>query len=180
MVPTYYGAYTSDAIGSSNGSTNGSHPRSILLGENALHDPKPYIDIRNPLTPDDAEEWVQDWDVAGRLWEYAVTNRLTGPRTTKTIRTAEDGAEDVAMEDVDDAEAGPLSENPLLMSEPGKATGKARERVMELVMESWGCPAFYLAKSGVLSSCVVSEDGSDFKETNGVQILGRKINSFGH
>jgi len=38
------------------------------------------------------------------------------------------------------------------MSEPGKASAKSREKIMEIVMENWEVPAFYLTKTGVLAA----------------------------
>ncbi|KAL5606052.1 hypothetical protein BROUX41_006174 [Berkeleyomyces rouxiae] len=44
----------------------------------------------------------------------------------------------------------PLAENPLLMTEAAWNTPKAREKAMELIMEGWGCPAFWFSKTPVL------------------------------
>jgi actin-related protein 4 len=135
----------------------------LLFGDNAMHDPQPHVEVRNPLAGGGAEDWVSDWDAAGKLWEYAITSRLTGERK-KTIRNgmsaeAEDG--DTEMKDGEDAAAkaeevdedeNPMSFHPLLMSEPGKTSSASRQKAIELVMEGWDVPAFYLAKTGVLSA----------------------------
>jgi actin-related protein 4 len=55
------------------------------------------------------------------------------------------------MEDVE-LEEKPLADSPLLMSECGWNPSKAREKTIEIAMESWGTPAFYLAKNGVLAA----------------------------
>ncbi|TKA66982.1 hypothetical protein B0A49_07156 [Cryomyces minteri] len=55
------------------------------------------------------------------------------------------------MESLDDAEK-PMSQNPLLMTEPGWNTTKSREKAVEIAMEDWGCPAFYVGKSRVLAA----------------------------
>lgn len=146
VVPTFYGT-TADG--------------KLLFGDNAMHDPRPNVEMRNPLAGGGADEWVKDWDVAARLWEYAITSRLTGPRrgagrngvVGKDDDDEEDG--DVAMgegEDEDDELKNRFAEHPLLMSEPGKASAKSREKIMEIVMENWEVPAFYLTKTGVLSA----------------------------
>lgn len=46
----------------------------------------------------------------------------------------------------------PLEENPLLMTETGWNAGKGREKPIEIAIENWGAPAFWLARSGVLSA----------------------------
>lgn len=128
-----------------------------------MHDPQPHVEVRNPLAAGGAEDWVSDWDAAGKLWEYAITSRLTGERK-KTIRngaSAGAGDEDVEMKDGEDAAAkideldedeNPMAFHPLLMTEPGKASNSSRQKAIELVMEGWDVPAFYLAKTGVLSA----------------------------
>jgi actin-related protein 4 len=61
------------------------------------------------------------------------------------------GVMDVDMDALDDAEK-PLAESPLLMTEPGWSSAKAREKYIEIAMEDWGTPAFYLGKTGVLAA----------------------------
>jgi actin-related protein 4 len=156
VTPTYYGVKNT-----STGTKN-------LFGDNAMHDPQPHVEVRNPLTGGGDEDWVSDWDAAAELWEYAITSRLTGARK-KTIRSGQaaaavedgdtemkDGAENGAngassREDGDDTE-NPMAVHPLLFSEPGKSTASSRHRIIELAMEDWDVPAFYLAKSGVLAA----------------------------
>ena len=101
------------------------------------------------------EGTVRDWDTAANLWEYAITSKLT---STKQARLATNGLndgdnEDVKMESVEDQEK-PVGENALLMTEPGWNMGKDRERGLEIAMESWGVPAFWLARNGVLAAYV--------------------------
>jgi actin-related protein 4 len=144
-VPTFYGVTSSGKY---------------LFGDNALHDPQPNVEVHNALTGGGADEWVADWDVASKLWEYAITSRLTGPRRGGALRNG--GGEDVQMggaeDDLEDSEDGvnQFAEHPLLMSEPGRASAKSREKIMEIVMENWEVPAFYLTKTGVLSAYVRS------------------------
>lgn len=117
-----------------------------------MHDPRSGAEVRNPLTGGGVEDWVKDWDVAPKLWEYAITSRLTGARKSG-IRNGKDGEDgDVEMEEGDDEEKNPFAEHPLLMSEPGKSSAKTREKILEIVMEDWEVPAFYLSKTGVLAA----------------------------
>lgn len=46
----------------------------------------------------------------------------------------------------------PLAENPLLMTEAPWNTPKAREKAVEIIMENWGCPAFWLSRTPVLAA----------------------------
>ena len=143
IVPTYYGV-----LGSSEASN-----LPYVFDDNAINNPLPDLDIRNPMAKDGT---VEDWDVAAKLWEYTITSRLTGPKETSASRNGlnndpkEDG-KDVEMEDVELDEK-PLTEFPLLMTEPGWNPSKNREKTIEIVMEDWGCPAFYLSRSGVLAA----------------------------
>lgn len=125
-----------------------------LFGENAIHLPRPDVEIRNPFNPDGL---VEDWGTASKLWEYTVTSRLTGARQTPPTRNGlnddKDENGDVSMEEeAEQAQDSPLSEYPLLMSEPSWNPVKAREKTIEIAMEEWGVPAFYLAKNGQLAA----------------------------
>ncbi|TKA44115.1 hypothetical protein B0A54_04881 [Friedmanniomyces endolithicus] len=145
VMPSYYGL-----------TTKGER----LFGENAVHLPRGDMEIKNPY---DTEGVVEDWETASRLWEYSITSRLTGARQTSPSKNGlndgatKDGDGDVPMEEdlekmEDDERDRPLEEYPLLMSEPGWNTPKARERTIEIAMESWGVPAFFLAKNGQLAA----------------------------
>lgn len=139
IVSTYYGSIPS---GSS---------QKLMFGENAIHTPHAGMSISNPMASDGT---VADWDTAQNLWEYTITSRLTGAKPGNPILHNDKDqleAQDVAMEGVEDGEK-PMSENPLLMTEPGWNTGKNREKGMEIAMESWGCPAYWLGRSGVLAA----------------------------
>jgi actin-related protein 4 len=97
---------------------------------------------------------VEDWDVAAKVWEYAITSRLTSfkpsnPATNGLNEKLEDL--DAAIEDIELNEK-PLEENPLLMTETAWNPVKNRERAIEIAMESWGCPAFWLARNSVLAA----------------------------
>lgn len=99
------------------------------------------------------EGTVEDWDTAANLWEYAITSRLTnakpGPLATNGLNDVEN--QEMEMEGVETQEK-PLRDNPLLMTETGWNAGKDRERGIEIAMESWGCPAYWLARNGILAS----------------------------
>ncbi|KAK5132946.1 hypothetical protein LTR08_008309 [Meristemomyces frigidus] len=141
VVPTHYGLLSSGAR---------------VYGENAIHRPSGGLEIRNPY---DSDGLVEDWETASRLWQYSITSRLTVPARSDW-RGAKMEAKDVSgdvdmeaqMEATDEAQERPLAEYPLLMSEPGWNPTKARERTMEIAMEEWGVPAFFLAKTGQLAA----------------------------
>ena len=96
---------------------------------------------------------VQDWDTAASLWEYAITSRLTNAKPTPLASNGlnDMSNEDTPMEGVEEQEK-PLQENPLLMTETGWNAGSNREKGIEIAMENWGCPAFWLARNGILAS----------------------------
>jgi len=127
-----------------------------LFGENAIHLPRPDIEIKNPYGADGV---VEDWETATKLWEYGVTSRLTGtlqtPPSKNGLNDNKDGNGDVNMDEAaEQAEEQEkvLGEYPLLMTEPGWNPQKAREKTMEIAMEEWGVPAFFLAKTGQLAA----------------------------
>ncbi|KAJ4365535.1 NuA4 histone acetyltransferase subunit [Neocucurbitaria cava] len=127
-----------------------------LFGENAIHAPVPGLEIKNYWGADGI---VEDWDTAAKLWEYAITSRLTGARPGDPAKNGlNDGTNangdanmDVEMEGTENNEA-PLEDSPLLVTEPGWNSAKAREKYIEIAMESWGTPAFFLQKTGVLAA----------------------------
>lgn len=116
------------------------------------------MEIRNPFNSDGV---VEDWDVASKLFEYSITSRLTGMRQTAPSKNGlnndpkendgENGDGDVDMDGTDDVEK-PMSEHPLLMTEPAWNPAKARAKAMEIAMEDWGVPAFWLGKTGMLAA----------------------------
>ncbi|KUJ24644.1 Actin/actin-like protein [Mollisia scopiformis] len=122
-----------------------------VFGDDAIHNPLAGLDIRNPMSK---EGIVEDWDTATRLWEYAITSRLTSfkqadPRNNGLNDDLKDL--DVEMDGVEEGEK-PLEEHPLLMTETAWNSPKNRERAIEIAMESWGCPAFWLARNSVLAA----------------------------
>lgn len=143
VVPSYYGLIPPNSS---------PKQKKQLFGDNSIHTPLPRMSISNVMAKDGT---VDDWDAAANLWEYAITSRLTnakpGPLATSGLNDADN--EDIKMEGVESQEK-PLQENPLLMTETGWNAGKEREKGIEIALESWGCPAFWLARNGVLASYV--------------------------
>jgi actin-related protein 4 len=115
-----------------------------LFGENAIHLPRADLEIRNPYNSDGI---VEDWETATKLWEYTITSRLTKDENGDTNM-------DEGMEQLEEQEK-PLQEFPLLMSEPAWNPAKERQKTIEIAMEDWGVPAFFLAKNGQLAAYVV-------------------------
>ena len=118
------------------------------------------MEIRNPFSTDGL---VEDWETAEKLWQYSITSRLTVPSRSnwsgakaEQSTASKDANGDVEMEgemeQMQESQDRPLAEFPLLMSEPGWNPTKARERTMEIAMEEWGVPAFFLAKTGQLAA----------------------------
>ena len=139
VVPTHYGSLPSG---------------DRLFGENAIHLPRPDMEIRNPFNADGI---VEDWETASKLWEYAITSRLTGAKSTPPskngLNDAKDENGDVAMDEgADSHDENALSEYPLMMTEAPWNPIKAREKTMEIAMEEWNVPAFFLAKNGQLAA----------------------------
>lgn len=143
VVSTYYATIPTGMDGSG---------AKYLFGDNSIHTPLANIDIANPMNPKDGT--VDDWDTATKLWEYAITSRLTGAKPGDPYKNGlndKSNDVDVKMEGIEDQEK-PLDENPLLMTETGWNMGKNRERGIEIAMENWGCPAYWVARNGVLAA----------------------------
>ncbi|KAI4128999.1 MAG: hypothetical protein LQ338_002466 [Usnochroma carphineum] len=139
VVPSFYGIIPS-----------GSERRHVY-GENAIHTPSPNIEIGNPMSNNGV---VEDWETATNLWEYAITSRLTNTKASNPLTNGLNEKTDELRQEMEGVETQerPLEENPLLMTETGWNTGKGREKPIEIAMENWGTPAFWLARSGVLSA----------------------------
>lgn len=123
----------------------------FAFGDDAIHNPLAGLDIRNPMSK---EGVVEDWETAEKLWEFAITSRLTSfkqadPRTNGLNDNVKDM--DVEMDAMDETEKA-LEEHPLLMTETAWNPTKSREKSIEVAMESWGCPAFWLARNSVLAA----------------------------
>jgi len=122
----------------------------LVFGDDAIHNPGANLEIRNPMAKDGT---VEDWDTATQLWEYAITSRLTNFKQADPRKNGlNDSVEgmDVEMNGLEAEKA--LEEHPLLMTETAWNTTKNREKAIEVAMESWGCPAFWLARNSVLAA----------------------------
>lgn len=130
-----------------------------LFGDEYLV-PRANLEVRNYMNRDSV---VEDWDVAPKFWENMLVNRLQPQRPTPPSKNGlnddpkeqvQDGEGDVAMEGAEQTEEQEkaLQENPLLVTEAPWNTAKAREKTTEIIMESWGCPAFWLSRTPVLSA----------------------------
>ncbi|KXJ91562.1 actin family [Microdochium bolleyi] len=119
--------------------------------------PRADFEVHNYMSR--ADSVVEDWDAATKMWEHMLINRLQPDREayllkSKTTNGSQpaDGEGDVAMEDTVDNAEKPLAENPLLITEAPWNAGKAREKAIEIAMESWGTPAFWLARTPVCAA----------------------------
>jgi actin-related protein 4 len=124
-----------------------------LFGDEVIT-PRAGFEVRNYMNRDSV---VEDWDAATRIWEHMLVKRLQPPpqipASKNRLKVGDDG--DVEMgenEDAADAFEKPLAENPLLMTEAPWNTAKAREKAIEVCMESWSCPAFWLSRTPVLAA----------------------------
>ena len=101
---------------------------------------------------------VGDWETASALWEYAITSRLTStkPGNPLTNGLNDDDKDENQMEGIEKTETQekPVGDNALLMTETGWNPAKNREKGLEIAMESWGVPAYWLAQTGVLSAYI--------------------------
>lgn len=126
--------------------------------------PRAGFERRNYMNRDSL---VEDWDAATRLWEHVLIKRLQPARPTPAIKNGlndgpnanEGGDGDVTMGegnengvDTSGMEEKPLAENPLLMTEAPWNTTKNREKSIEIAMENWGAPAFWLTRTPVLAA----------------------------
>ncbi|KAB5549924.1 actin-related protein 4 [Coniochaeta sp. 2T2.1] len=135
-----------------------------IFGDEVLI-PRDGFEVRNYMNRDSV---VEDWDVAAKAWEHLLVKRLQPGRPTPPSKNGlnddgngngGDGDGDVAMGGGDDsAEVAaedmekPLAENPVLVTEAPWNTPKAREKAVEIVMENWACPAFWLSRTPVLAA----------------------------
>ena len=148
VLPSFYGHINSD-------------PPRDLFGDEYLV-PRGDLEVRNYMNRDSV---VEDWDIAPKFWEHMLVNRLQPQRPTAPSKNGlnddpkeqvQDGEGDVAMDGAAAEETAEqekaLQENPLLVTEAPWNSTKAREKTTEIIMESWGCPAFWLSRTPVLSA----------------------------
>lgn len=141
ILPSFYGRISSDT------------PRDVFGDEYLI--PRADFEVRNYMND---ESVVEDWDVAARIWENMLVKRLQPERQTPPSKNGlndeikeQDGEGDVPMEDAEASEK-PLPETPLLMTEAPWNTPKAREKAIEIMVENWGCPAFWMSRTPVLAA----------------------------
>ncbi|KAI5296145.1 NuA4 histone acetyltransferase subunit [Ascosphaera acerosa] len=125
----------------------------LVFGDN-IFVPKPHLSIHNPFGRDGI---VEDWDAATKIWEHAITSRLINPKQPSAryngLNDVNDAANGDAM-DVDPTQDSDkfLDDSPLLMTECPWNPTEAREKTIEIAMESWGTPAFFLARTAAMSA----------------------------
>jgi actin-related protein 4 len=140
ILPSFYGHVASD-------------PPRDLFGDEYLV-PRENLEVRNYMNKDSV---VEDWDVAAKIWEDMLVKRLQPEKQTPPSKNGlnddpkEDGEGDVAMDEAEQQEK-PLSENPLLVTEAPWNSPKSREKAIEIIMENWGCPAFWMSRTPVLAA----------------------------
>ncbi|KAI1502970.1 chromatin remodeling and histone acetyltransferase complexes subunit putative [Biscogniauxia marginata] len=147
ILPSFYGS-----LKSTNADSTTTTYRDVFGDECLI--PRADFEIKNYMSR--TESVVEDWDAATKIWEHMLIKRLQPDKETPPSKNglndpAEDGEGDVAMEDAENQEK-PLAENPLLMTEAPWNAGKAREKAIEIVMENWGCPAFWLSRTPVCAA----------------------------
>ncbi|KAK8927459.1 Actin-related protein 4 [Metarhizium anisopliae BRIP 53293] len=141
VLPSFYGHVTGE-------------PQRDLFGDECII-PRANFEIRNYMNRDSV---VEDWDVAPKIWENMLIKRLQPEHQTLPSKNGlnddvkeQDGEGDIAMDEAENQEK-PLQENPILMTEAPWNTPKSREKAIEIIMENWGCPAFWLSRTPVLSA----------------------------
>lgn len=143
IVPSFYGHIGGDA------------PRNVFGDECLI--PRSDFEVRNYMNKDSV---VEDWDAAAKMWEHQLVKRLQPERPTPASKNGlnddvKDQEGDMAMnEDPNETEEQEkaLEENPLLMTEALWNSSKSREKAIEIIMETWGCPAFWLSRTSVLAA----------------------------
>lgn len=140
IIPSYYGG-TGDA----------KTPR--LFGDHVIDRPRENMAIKNPINKDGL---VEDWDAAEALWQFSFAAKLTGLRPNRALQEWLNNPGNVpnlqqAMREAEDVEK-PLEDHPLFMTEPSWNTAKSREKCAEIAVESWGTPAFYIGRQGVMAA----------------------------
>lgn len=146
VVPSFYAHFPATE-------GEGAKPARDLFGDESLF-PRDGLEVRNYMNRDSV---VEDWDAGVKLWEHVLVRRLQPVRSSAESRqekkesTGGDDAMDIDTDAID-AQDKPLAENPLLMTEAPWNSTKSRERAIEIAMESWGTPAFWLSRTPVLAA----------------------------
>ncbi|CAI4218614.1 unnamed protein product [Parascedosporium putredinis] len=108
----------------------------------------PSIEVRNYMNKDSV---VEDWDAATQIWENMLLNRLHAPKATPPAKNGlNDNGDDADPAAVDVKKDG---EGDVSMGDNAEAAEvKAREKAVEIIMENWGCPAFWFSRTPVLTA----------------------------
>lgn len=138
VIPTFYGAYSE------------AEEKKYIFGDDVHSSMRSKLEVKNPMNEDGL---VEDWEVAEKLWEYSFTSRLTGAKPSDPLKNGLNDPSDAEV-DIDMVEQNekPLCETPLIMTDAGWNTAKAREKMIEIAMESWDAPAFFVIRSGVAAA----------------------------
>lgn len=142
IVPSYYAVYND----------------SRLFGDHVIDVPRDNVEIKNPYSRDGI---VEDWDAAEDLWKHSFASKLTGIRPNRALQDWLNDNNAVpnlqkAMAEAEDTERA-LEDHPLFLSEPNWNPTKNREKAVELALEKWAAPAFYVSKSSVLAAFSVGK-----------------------
>ncbi|KAI5310094.1 NuA4 histone acetyltransferase subunit [Ascosphaera atra] len=139
FMTSCYGAYPSDS------------GNRFIYGDD-VYVPRPKLSVTNPMS---THGWVEDWDMAEKVWEHAIRSRLMNPKETAPrfngLNDNPESAEDMDVE-MADAQEKMLDDTPLLMTESAWNPTEKREKIIEIAMEHWGTPAFYLARAPQLTT----------------------------
>ena len=124
-----------------------------IFGDHVIDAPRENIAITHPMNRDGI---VEDWDVAEKLFKHSFAAKLTGVRPNKALQDWLNDPSTVpnlqtAMKAAVDTERC-LEDHPLFMTEPSWNPPKAREKATEIAIESWGTPAFYMGRTGVMAA----------------------------
>lgn len=103
--------------------------RKLFVGSQELGYKRPHMEVVSPFS---AEGLLSDWDMAARMWDYALRERLH-------IKA---------------------EENAVLFTEPTHNTREVREKTVQMAFEHLRCPALFLAKDAVLSTFSVAKQTS--------------------
>ncbi|KAI1267679.1 chromatin remodeling and histone acetyltransferase complexes subunit putative [Xylariaceae sp. FL1019] len=146
VLPSFYGHIKS----SNTDSTTTSYKN--VFGDDCIF-PRPDCEINNYMSR--TESVVEDWDAATQIWEDMLIRRLQPEKQSAPhkngLNDPSDDQDDVTMEDAE-AQEKALAESPVLMTEAPWNSGKAREKAIEIAMENWGVPAFWLSRTPVLAA----------------------------
>jgi actin-related protein 4 len=137
IVPTYYASTGTNRF----------------FGDHVVDVTREDVEIKNPMGRDGI---VEDWDAAEALWKFTFAHKLTGVRPNRALQDWLNDPKSVpdlqkAMAEAVDTERC-LEDHPLFMTEPSWNPTKAREKCLEIALESWATPAFYLGRAGVMAA----------------------------